>query len=130
MILLIFFDRLAAWVNRIGRGANSTRLALRALSQLAASFVNDPPFTLIGIAVTSAYLLPRNIQISAKKPCAEIKMKNLLAVVYFLMIGFSLSGCVLVAAAGAGYLVGDEVTEGDGKFDPLEKVRNKENGAN
>lgn len=57
-------------------------------------------------------------------------MKYLLAAAVILMTGFSLSGCVLVAAAGAGYLVGDEVTEGDGKFDPLEKVRNKENGAN
>ena len=57
-------------------------------------------------------------------------MKNLLTVAFLLISGLNLSGCVLVAAAGAGYLVGDEVTEGDRKFDPLEKVRNKENGAN
>jgi hypothetical protein len=27
-------------------------------------------------------------------------------------------------------LVADEIQEGDGKMDPLEKVRDKENGAN
>jgi hypothetical protein len=41
-----------------------------------------------------------------------------------------LNGCVLVAAAGAGYLIHDESTEGDGKFDPLEDVRDKEDGKN
>ena len=40
------------------------------------------------------------------------------------------SGCVLVAAAGAGYLVHDEATENDGKFDPLEKARGKDDGRN
>ena len=55
---------------------------------------------------------------------------KVLTVIAMLTMGFALSGCILVAAAGTGYLVGDEVTEGDGKFDPLEKVRNKENGAN
>lgn len=40
------------------------------------------------------------------------------------------NGCVLVAAAGAGYLVHDEATENDGKFDPLEDVRDKEDGKN
>lgn len=40
------------------------------------------------------------------------------------------NGCVLVAAAGAGYLVHDEATEKDGKFDPLEKARGKEDGSN
>jgi len=44
-------------------------------------------------------------------------------------LGASLSGCIL-AAAGVGYLVADEIHEGDGKMDPLEKVRGKENGAN
>ena len=45
-------------------------------------------------------------------------------------MGASLSGCVVLAAAGAGYLIADEIQEGDGKMDPLEKVRDKENGAN
>ena len=40
------------------------------------------------------------------------------------------NGCVLVAAAGAGYLVHDEATENDGKFDPLEDVRDEEDGKN
>lgn len=40
------------------------------------------------------------------------------------------NGCVLVAAAGAGYLIHDEATEGDGNFDPLEDVRDKEDGKN
>ena len=40
------------------------------------------------------------------------------------------SGCVAVAAAGAGVLAHDELTEGDGKFDPLEKVRGKDDGKN
>jgi hypothetical protein len=39
-------------------------------------------------------------------------------------------GCVLVAAAGAGFLVHDEATENDGKFDPLEDVRDVEDGKN
>ncbi len=38
------------------------------------------------------------------------------------------NGCVLVAAAGAGYLIHDEATENDGKFDPLEDVRDVEDG--
>lgn len=40
------------------------------------------------------------------------------------------NGCVLVAAAGAGYLVHDEATENDGKFDPLERARGKDDGRN
>ncbi|NWG93588.1 MAG: hypothetical protein HXY21_13950 [Parvularculaceae bacterium] len=40
------------------------------------------------------------------------------------------NGCVLVAAAGAGYLVHDEATEDDGTFDPLEDVRDVEDGKN
>lgn len=40
-----------------------------------------------------------------------------------------LGGC-LVATAGAGYAVGDEVNEGDGEFDVLEDVRNDGNGKN
>ncbi len=40
------------------------------------------------------------------------------------------NGCVLVAAAGAGHLIHDEATENDGKFDPLEDVRDKEDAKN
>jgi hypothetical protein len=40
------------------------------------------------------------------------------------------NGCVLAAAAGAGYLVHDEATENDGKFDPLEKLRGEDDGKN
>lgn len=40
------------------------------------------------------------------------------------------NGCVLFAAAGAGYLVHDEATEDDGRFDPLEDVRDDEDGKN
>jgi hypothetical protein len=40
------------------------------------------------------------------------------------------NGCVLAAAAGAGYLIHDESTEGDGNFDPLEDVRDVEDGKN
>ncbi len=43
---------------------------------------------------------------------------------------FATNGCVVVAAAGAGYLIHDEATENDGKFDPLEDVRDKEDGKN
>ncbi|MEK7265479.1 MAG: hypothetical protein AAB227_05200 [Pseudomonadota bacterium] len=43
---------------------------------------------------------------------------------------FACNGCVLVAAAGAGYLVHDEATENDGKFDPLEKARGEDDGKN
>lgn len=42
----------------------------------------------------------------------------------------SSNGCVLAAAAGVGYLVHDEATENDGKFDPLEDVRDVEDGKN
>lgn len=43
------------------------------------------------------------------------------------------NGCValgLGAAAGAGYMAHDEATENDGRFDPLEDVRDKEDGRN
>lgn len=40
------------------------------------------------------------------------------------------SGCVLLAGAGAGYVAHDEATEGDGNFDPLEDVRDEEDGKN
>jgi hypothetical protein len=40
------------------------------------------------------------------------------------------SGCVLLAGAGAGYVAHDEATENDGNFDPLEDVRDDEDGKN
>ncbi|MEM6413662.1 MAG: hypothetical protein AAF720_03295 [Pseudomonadota bacterium] len=42
----------------------------------------------------------------------------------------SMTGCVAVAIAGAGVMAGDELAEDDGKFDPLEKVRGKDDGRN
>ena len=56
-------------------------------------------------------------------------LKGIFTALAISFMGASLSGCIL-AAAGAGYLVADEIQEGDGKMDPLEKVRNKENEAN
>jgi hypothetical protein len=41
-----------------------------------------------------------------------------------------MSGCVLLAGAGAGYVAHDEATENDGNFDPLEDVRDDEDGKN
>lgn len=41
-----------------------------------------------------------------------------------------LGGCVLALAGAAGYIVADEVKEGDGVFDPLEEVRGVENESN
>lgn len=34
---------------------------------------------------------------------------------------FALTGC-LAAAAGAGYIAGEEISEDDGDFDPLDEV--------
>jgi hypothetical protein len=55
------------------------------------------------------------------------KVSNALALALALL---ATNGCVLVAAAGAGYLIHDEATENDGKFDPLEDVRDVEDGKN
>lgn len=57
-------------------------------------------------------------------------MKKVLATFALLVSGLSTSGCILAAAAGAGYMVHDEVTECDDKFDPLEDVRDEEDGCN
>ncbi len=43
------------------------------------------------------------------------------------VLGVSLSGCLILAGAGAGYTIADEVKEGDGEFDPLERARGVEN---
>lgn len=57
-------------------------------------------------------------------------MKTVLALFGLLACSLSTSGCVLVAAAGAGYMIHDEATECDEKFDPLEDVRDKADGCN
>lgn len=57
-------------------------------------------------------------------------IKKVLVLAGLLASGFSSSGCVLVAAAGVGYMAYDEATECDDKFDPLEDVRGKEDGCN
>jgi len=49
-------------------------------------------------------------------------MKKLLMASAIMLTGAPLSGCVLGAAAGAGYIAHDEATENDGKFDPLEEA--------
>ena len=56
-----------------------------------------------------------------------------LKIVGFLLVaGLSTGGCVAgaIAAAGAGYVIADEQSEGDGNFDPLENVRGKGDGKN
>lgn len=40
------------------------------------------------------------------------------------------AGCALALAAGAGYIVADEIDEADGKIDILEDVRGVGNGRN
>ncbi len=57
-------------------------------------------------------------------------MKHALKLMALAALYAAANGCVAVAAAGAGYLAHDEATEKDGKFDPLEKVRGKDDGEN
>ncbi|HPE32677.1 MAG TPA: hypothetical protein PLV61_15900 [Parvularculaceae bacterium] len=57
-------------------------------------------------------------------------MKKYALAAFLLVTANALGGCVLGAAAGAGYMAHDEATENDGKFDPLEKVRGKDDGKN
>lgn len=57
-------------------------------------------------------------------------MKTMFTLAGLAALGASLSGCVVVAAAGAGYMLHDEATECDDKFDPLEEVRDREDGCN
>jgi hypothetical protein len=59
-------------------------------------------------------------------------MQKSLAVVAALAYA-ALNGCALglvAAGAGAGYIAHDEATEDDGRFDPLEDVRDEEDGRN
>jgi hypothetical protein len=49
------------------------------------------------------------------------------------LTGGGVGGCVaaaVTAGAGVGYMIHDEATEKDGKFDPLENVRKKGDGRN
>lgn len=57
-------------------------------------------------------------------------IKRLLRVSTLILWSLSMTGCVAVAIAGAGVMAGDELAEDDGKFDPLEKVRGKDDGRN
>lgn len=57
-------------------------------------------------------------------------MQTVLKLALLAALAAPLEGCILVAAAGAGYLVHDEATECDDKFDPLEDLRDKEDGCN
>ena len=57
-------------------------------------------------------------------------MARTIALVILLGLAPVMGGCLLGIAAGAGYVAGDEINEGDGKFDPLEDVRGKGNGKN
>lgn len=49
-------------------------------------------------------------------------MKKILMMFAILGMGISTSGCLLGAAAGAGYIAADEINEDDGEFDPLEEA--------
>ena len=57
-------------------------------------------------------------------------MKKLVSLIAIGVVALTTSGCVLLAGAGAGYVAHDEATEGDGNFDPLEDVRDDEDGKN
>lgn len=60
-------------------------------------------------------------------------MKKLLMLFGLMGIAISTSGCLLGAAAGAGAVTADEMNEAkecDDDFDPLEDVRDKEDGCN
>lgn len=49
-------------------------------------------------------------------------MKLLILIAGLLGLSLSTSGCALGAAAGAGAVAADEVSEDDGEFDPLEEA--------
>jgi len=57
-------------------------------------------------------------------------MKKLVPVIALGVIALTTGGCAVLAGAGAGYVAHDEATENDGKFDPLEKARGKDDGKN
>ncbi len=49
------------------------------------------------------------------------RSKPLMIALGITVAGFSLSGCLAAAAAG-GYVLGEEIAEDDGDFDPLDEV--------
>ncbi|MEO1252058.1 MAG: hypothetical protein AAFW81_06925 [Pseudomonadota bacterium] len=49
-------------------------------------------------------------------------LKKVLALIALLGISVSTSGCVFALGAAAGAIAADELTEGDGEFDPLEEA--------
>ena len=49
-------------------------------------------------------------------------MKQIVMIAALMFMSMPLSGCLLGAAAGAGYIAHDEATENDGEFDPLEEA--------
>jgi hypothetical protein len=49
-------------------------------------------------------------------------MSKILMTIALLLSSFTLSGCLLGAAVGAGAVAADEIGEDDGEFDPLEKT--------
>lgn len=57
-------------------------------------------------------------------------MKALGRIFALIALSAAASGCVAIAAGGVGYMIHDEATEKDGKFDPLEKARGKDDGKN
>ena len=56
--------------------------------------------------------------------------KRLTQAALLMAAALSMSGCIAAAAAGAGVMIGDEMAEDDGKFDPLEKVFGNGDGKN
>lgn len=57
-------------------------------------------------------------------------MKKIISALALIGVSAVTSGCALLAAGGAGYMVHDEATENDGRFDPLEDVRDDGDGKN
>ena len=57
-------------------------------------------------------------------------MRRIIITLALFGMGLSTSGCVIAAAAGAGYMLHDEATECDDEFDPLEEVLGNADGCN
>lgn len=57
-------------------------------------------------------------------------MKKIISALALIGVSAATGGCALLAAGGAGYMVHDEATENDGRFDPLEDVRDDGDGKN
>ena len=72
-----------------------------------------------------ARALERHLQRAGYAPCTrekEMKIRTRPLLLAAILAGsFSLTGC-LAAAVGAGYVAGEEISEDDGDFDPLDEV--------